>query len=114
MSQDAPSSGLPHMTVAELAGLQGRADAPLLLDVREEPEVALCRIAGAVHIPLAQLPLRHGELPCDRPVVVYCHHGGRSARAAQWLLQNGHEQVVNLTGGIDAWAIQVDQTMQRY
>lgn len=85
-----------------------------LLDVREENEWQTCQIDTNVLIPMGQIPERLGEIPNDKPVVVYCHHGGRSARVAQYLMQNGYQDVHNLQGGVDAWAVMVDPTMTRY
>jgi rhodanese-related sulfurtransferase len=85
-----------------------------LLDVREPWEFDVCRIDGSRLIPLSQLPARLGELESGRPTVVICHHGVRSLRAAAYLEHCGFEDVVNLTGGIDAWARKVDQGMAVY
>ncbi|MEZ6005648.1 MAG: rhodanese-like domain-containing protein [Planctomycetota bacterium] len=85
-----------------------------LVDVREHPEWNLARIEGALHIPLADLPRRQTELNPDAPVVCICHHGMRSAHAAAFLAQCGFEDIWNLTGGVDAWAREVDPGMARY
>jgi len=85
-----------------------------LLDVREPWEFDVCRIEGARLIPLSQLPGRLGELDPARPTVVICHHGVRSLRAAAYLEHCGFEDVVNLSGGIDAWARTVDEGMAIY
>ena len=74
-----------------------------LLDVREPWESQERRIAGAVLIPLVELPGRIGELPDDRDLYVYCRVGGRSRRAVDYLRQAGRPRSVNVTGGIDAW-----------
>lgn len=87
---------------------------PLLLDVREDHEVALCALPHAKHIPLAQLAERQQELPHDQEIVIYCHHGGRSMKAARWLADHGFTSLFNLSGGIDEWAASVDFTMARY
>lgn len=114
MTPSSTGSSIPAIEVEILAAQLAVLDAPFLLDVREASEVVQCSIAGSVHIPLGQLPQRVSEVPRDRPIVVHCHHGGRSARAVLWLKQNGYENVVNLTGGIDAWACRVDPAMERY
>ncbi|MCI4334921.1 MAG: sulfurtransferase [Thermoplasmata archaeon] len=88
--------------------------APLLLDVREDVERETARIEPSVHIPMADVPLRKTELPTDRAIVVYCHHGGRSQMVAAYLEQEGFTEVINLQGGIDAWAQQVDPSVPRY
>lgn len=109
------SGQVPAIEVEILSAQLAAPDAPFLLDVREAGEVARCSIPGAVHIPLAQLPQQAAaQLPRDRPIVVHCHHGGRSARAVMWLRQNGFDRAANLTGGIDAWACRIDRDMERY
>ena len=86
---------------------------PLLVDVREPWEVAVCDLPDALLIPLMTLPGRLSELPRDRPVIVVCHHGQRSAMAAQYLRQTRID-ARNLLGGVDAWAQQIDPTLARY
>jgi len=87
-----------------------------LVDVREADEFAICRLDRAELIPLAQLaeqaPARWADK--GRPIVVYCHHGIRSAHAARLLRHLGYEEVYNLTGGIEAWADRIDPAMARY
>ena len=87
-----------------------------LLDCREAAEVATARIAGAVHIPMREIPARLTELGADRGgrIVVHCHRGGRSLRVTHFLRQQGFAQVQNMTGGIEAWSLQVDPTVPRY
>jgi adenylyltransferase/sulfurtransferase len=85
-----------------------------LLDVREPFERELAVLPGDLWIPLAELPRRFGELPPDRPLVVYCHVGGRSARAVEFLRRHDRPRAYNLAGGIDAWAAQVDPSLPRY
>lgn len=87
---------------------------PLLLDVREPWEFERCRLDGATLLPLRELPTRLDDVGTDAPVVCICHHGGRSAHAAMFLLRQGWSDVYNLTGGVDAWARQVDPTMPTY
>ncbi len=86
----------------------------ILLDVREDNEVATCQLSGSLHIPMNLIPLRHNELPDDVPIVVYCHHGIRSMNVARYLEHVGFEQLYNLSGGIDAWALDVAPEMPRY
>ena len=85
-----------------------------LLDVRELAEYHLCALPGAVHIPLGEIPNRFGELAPDEEWVVYCHHGTRSSFAVEFLHAVGFTRLKNLSGGIDAWAAQVDPSMARY
>jgi rhodanese-related sulfurtransferase len=87
---------------------------PLLLDVREEWEVAIAAIPGSVVIPLGQLPERLRGLPTDRMIVTICHHGLRSATARDLLLRAGFPHATSLAGGVDAWARLVDLQMARY
>jgi rhodanese-related sulfurtransferase len=71
-----------------------------LVDVREPAELTDGVLPGSVNIPLGQLPVRVGELDRDRRVVLVCRSGGRSGRAAEWLVQQGFGDVVNLSGGM--------------
>lgn len=75
-----------------------------LVDIRTPAEVAQAAIPGAVHLPMHLLPLRANELPTDRDVVLYCRSGARSYHACAYLAQQGIENVINLRGGIIAWA----------
>lgn len=93
--------------------LKDHTDA-ILLDVREDSEVALCALPQHQHIPMNLIPIHHNELPDDVPIVVYCHHGVRSLNVARYLEHVGFEQLYNLQGGIDAWAQMIDPTMPRY
>lgn len=104
---------VPELTAVEV---QQRliSGAVHLLDCREHDEVLIARISGAAHIPMNDIPQRLGDIPRDRPVVVYCHHGRRSDRVAAWLLQQGFADVANMTGGIDAWSRLVDPSVPRY
>lgn len=87
---------------------------PLLLDVREPWETQICRIEGSELVPMQSLPAKLGELDPDRPTVCLCHLGGRSMQVAVFLERQGFKDVCNLTGGVDAWAHQVDTTMPTY
>jgi rhodanese-related sulfurtransferase len=89
------------------------ADPIAVLDVREPWEHELCAIPGARLIPMDQLQWRVDELPPEQEVVVYCHHGQRSAAVVQWLRRQG-VPAVNLRGGIDGWAVEVDPAVGRY
>lgn len=102
------------MDVTTLAAKQSAGDDVFLLDVRQPNEAEICTIPGAVLIPMGDVPNRLGEIPRDRPVVVHCHHGGRSAKIVQYLELNGYNDVHNLSGGIEQWAVQIDPEMARY
>lgn len=101
---------LDPRTVAELLA---RANAPLLLDVREGWEWELARIQGARLMPLDDLDRAVNTLDREREIVVYCHHGTRSALAAEWLRHQGF-RARNLSGGIDRWSREVDPSIRRY
>ncbi len=75
----------------------------IVLDVREADEWEAGHIQGALHIPLAELPMRVGELRQDENIVVVCRMGGRSAQAVAWLVHHGYD-AINLDGGMGAWA----------
>lgn len=87
---------------------------PILLDVREPAEVELCQIPGSLHMAMHSVPARFSELDKATPIVCICHHGVRSRHIAHFLEQQGFEKVINLTGGIHAWATQVDLNMEKY
>lgn len=76
----------------------------LLVDVREGHEYEEVHAEGARLLPLSEFEARYGELPQDRPLVMICRSGARSARAGQFLLDHGYGNVVNLAGGTLAWA----------
>lgn len=103
-------------TVEELKSRIEGGKAPVLLDVREAEEVAFCAIPGALHVPMGDIPSRLTELEehAEEEVVVYCHHGVRSANVQAFLKSHGFENVRNLTGGIDAWSLRVDPATPRY
>ncbi len=89
---------------------------PRLIDVREQDEFELARIPGAELLPLSQWPaVASAKLTNpDQPLLIQCHHGGRSARAAEFLLRNGFTDVTNVAGGIDAWSVEIDPAIPRY
>ena len=85
-----------------------------LLDVRDEWETKLARLEHAAHIPVVEIEHRLDELDPADEIIVYCHHGIRSAAVADFLRQAGYPKAVNLTGGLDLWAEAVDPSMRRY
>ena len=107
---------MQHVSAPELAAklADPAQEQPLLLDVRENWEFETCQIAGSIQIPMHLIPLRAGELPDEREIVCICHHGARSMQVANFLERNGFDNVTNLTGGIHAWAVQVDPSMPKY
>src|SRR5690606_23247049 len=86
----------------------------VLLDVREPFELEICRIEGARHVPMRRVPEQLAELPRERHLLVLCHHGGRSRRVTDYLRDQGFTAVSNISGGINAWAEEIDPTMARY
>jgi len=102
------------ITPKELAERLRRGDDLCLVDVREAEELQICRIDGVVHVPLGELAARVGELDPEREIVCICHHGMRSANAALALEQFDFDRVLNLVGGVDRWAADVDASMARY
>ena len=103
-----------EITVTELKALMDRGEAPTIIDVREPYEHQICRIEGAVLIPMRELPSRVGEIDPAADLVVQCRSGVRSANAAAWLRQHGFPRARNLTGGILAWIDQVDPSQPKY
>jgi rhodanese-related sulfurtransferase len=91
----------------------GRAK-PVLLDVREPWEFETCRIAGSISMPMRGIPARYQELKRDQEIVMVCHHGARSFQAGMFLEQMGFTSIINLQGGVAAWARDVDATMPTY
>jgi len=103
-----------RLTPLELRARLAHAERPVLLDVRESEELEICRLEGVTHIPLGELTVRARELDPQRLVVCICHHGIRSANAAAYLERLGFEQVANLQGGMERWALDLDPQMARY
>ncbi len=89
-------------------------EAILLIDVREPSEFNYAHIKGSVSIPLNKIAQRLTELDPEQEMVIICHHGVRSLQAAEYLRLQGFRYVVNLTGGVAAWASDCDLTMPRY
>ena len=110
-----PMSETPlEVTVEEAQRLLAGPNPPLLIDVREMDEYAVCRIEGSRLIPMNTVPSRLAEIPQDVPVLVQCHHGGRSMKVTQFLRSKGYAHVSNVKGGIDAWSLKVDPKVPRY
>jgi len=89
-------------------------DKPILLDVREPWELEIAKLPESVCIPMGQIPERVDEIPDDRPIVCICHHGVRSLQVAVFLSRQKETEIINLTGGIDAWSRQVDNACATY
>ncbi|HTZ55932.1 MAG TPA: rhodanese-like domain-containing protein [Candidatus Acidoferrum sp.] len=103
-----------EISVEELLRRREAGKPFVLLDVREADEVAIVRIADSTWIPMREIPQRIGELDPSVPVAVICHHGGRSERVAAFLAGRGFAEVLNVDGGIDAYAERVERSLARY
>ena len=104
-----------ELSAAELHDyLASNKSDPLLLDVREPWEFRICLIEGSQLIPMGQLPAALKALDPQRETVVICHHGIRSRQVAMYLDYQGFSNVINLAGGVDAWARDVDRQMATY
>ncbi len=105
-----------EISVTDLAAWQNdsQREAPLLLDVRETWEFAICHINGSLLIPMPLIPIRLAEIADERPIVVICHHGVRSLQVARYLHNNGFDDVMSLAGGVDAWATYIDPSLAHY
>jgi rhodanese-related sulfurtransferase len=103
-----------EISVQEAVNLREKDSGAVLLDVREHSELTICRIEGALHIPMGEIPERHGALPKDKPLVVFCHHGMRSMNVVKYLEAKGFSNAINLAGGIHAWAVELDPEMRHY
>lgn len=93
---------VPTITVTQLAEARESERAPLVLDVREDHEIAADSLPDILHIPLGELQLRVEEIPTGQPVAVICRSGVRSAHAVAFLISEGYE-AVNVEGGMLAY-----------
>lgn len=102
-----------EISASEAAKIMNNDDV-ILIDVRENDELAICRINGALHIPMGQIPEHVDALPRDKQLIIFCHHGMRSLNVVQYLEARGIENAINMIGGIHAWSVDVDPEIQRY
>ena len=105
-----------HIDVWSVKDLLDAGEDFLFLDCRGQNEHERCRIAGTKLLPVGELPNRVGELEAcrDKRIVVHCHRGARSLKAALWLREQGFSQAQSMQGGIDAWSLLVDTSIPRY
>ena len=103
-----------EISPSELKARREAGTGPLVVDVREPWELDVARIPDVLHIPMAQIPSRLGELDPHQEIVVMCRSGGRSTKVAQFLDSKGFSSVANLTGGILAWSRDVDPSVRAY
>jgi rhodanese-related sulfurtransferase len=112
-----PEFNFKELSAAQIAEIINNEPSIKLLDVRELHEYEYCHLPKSIHCPLSQLPncLEKANLKDKtEKIIVYCHHGIRSAKVASYLAENGFQNVYNLTGGIDAWSIELDSNIPRY
>jgi len=116
--QEAPApaaaDGAGEITVEDLKRRIDQGEDLFILDVRNPEEFQICRIPGSTLLPLPELPQRFRELDPAREMVVHCKSGMRSAKAVQFLRQQGFRKLANLKGGILAWADRIDRGMPKY
>ncbi len=107
---------MQNLTTLELSAWLANSSRqkPVLLDVRELWEFQTCHIDGSLIMPMNTIPGKLSELDAAQTIVCICHHGVRSRQVALFLEQQGFTKMINLTGGVHAWAQQVDGTMPTY
>ncbi len=107
---------MKQMAATDLAEFLNTNKKPILLDVREEHELVNGVLEGIVHIPMAQVPEKIADVSSnkDETIVVICRTGNRSGNVGQFLEQNGFSDVINLAGGMNAWALDVNPDMTVY
>ena len=105
---------MQSINAVDLKSRLDSGDTPVLLDVREGWEFEICSIKGSRNISMSNVNQMLEELvPTDETIVI-CHHGMRSFQVGGYLENNGFSNIVNLEGGIDAWAKTVDPDMEQY
>jgi rhodanese-related sulfurtransferase len=107
---------MQSLTAPELAAwfVDAARPNPVLLDVREPWEFQICHISGALTMPMNTIRDKLSELDLEHSIVCICHHGVRSMQVGLFLQKQGFKHVSNLTGGVHAWALQIDGTMPTY
>ena len=105
-----------EITVQEAAALLGSKAPPRLVDVREADEFATCKIDGAEFLPLSAFAQHFAARLPDKgqKILLYCHHGMRSLRAAEFLSNLGYTDAKSISGGIDLWSLEIDPSVARY
>ena len=104
---------MQHMDAAQLAEYLKTSE-PQLIDVREPWEFEICALEDSINIPMAKIPLHLSMFAAAKISVIICHHGVRSLHVIRYLQQQGVEGLINLEGGVDAWAHQIDKNMPLY
>ena len=104
-----------EMSVQEIHNyLQDSEKKPVLLDVRENWEYDICHIEGSMLMPMQTVPQQLQQLDPHQETIVICHHGIRSRMVGQYLEQADFKNIINLSGGVNAWAQQIDLNMPSY
>lgn len=104
---------MQEINVQELKQKLDASEDFILLDVRNNDEFEHVNIGGKL-IPLGELPDRFDEIEKGKEIVCMCHHGGRSAKATQFLTNAGYDNVKNLVGGIHVWSLEIDSSKPTY
>lgn len=106
---------IPEISPTALKARLDRGDSTItLIDVRQPWEVEICKLPDSLEIPIDDIPDSLDQLPRDGELVFICHSGLRSAAVTRWLSTQGFTNVLNLAGGIDRWAQEIDPAMPRY
>ena len=106
---------MEEISVSDAAELlRNQPDQTILLDVREAAELEIAAVAGALHIPMGEIPNRLDEVDRTKTIICMCHAGGRSAQVTHFLAGQGYGKAVNLAGGIQAWSERVDSNIPTY
>jgi len=103
-----------EITPRQVKARLDRGEKLLLVDVREPHEHALCRIDGALLIPMGTIPANLQKLDTGEDVICFCHHGMRSLDVANWLRDQGVPSAKSMAGGIDRWSTEIDSRVPRY
>src|SRR5918999_671702 len=113
-SQSGRAGGYGTISPEELKERMERGDALEVIDVRETEEYEITRIEGTRLLPLSRFPEWASTLDPEAETVFMCHHGIRSAQVCAYLAREGFRRLYNLSGGIDAWSVEVDRRVPRY
>lgn len=103
-----------ELSPSEIKQLQGTNNEIVLLDVREQWEFDLVHLPGAQLTPLSRFMQILPQLDSEKEYIIYCHHGARSMQVCLFLDSKGFKSLINMAGGIEQYAIEVDQTLPRY
>jgi len=86
----------------------------VLVDVREKWEFEYCRIPNSIHISVTDIPDNISKLETKKPLILVCHNGRRSRHIGEELIKKGFDNLINLKGGVDQWADDIDMSMPKY